>query len=361
MEQVTEVPKELIRIDQNIAMSGIDLLSTYGDQASMILDILVYNAQKQQKDLFNFETFSVAEFANLQGYKKANLLREHPNPEQASRRNIKKLSEEERFTNVVENALFVMGARNLEFSKLRKDFSSGETVASVNFYQVLTNLNKHILKRKDQHYYTYTFSEKFKAHINRYFTQIDPKMMAVLRKPNLGFLYLNFTSLRDTVLQKGEQAKPRFDHLLELTKINSTDPANQKKRLREKLRLLRDLTELSYDFDFFNLSGNYKFGVKIEFQEPTDMPAKKETLESAMNNHITMTLRDYYINCVNVDQTFNKADFSTWFFDSSKDLGVKFKAYFTAHHLIRNSKSIKDSERICQQSARDYFNRKETV
>lgn len=352
-----EKKQSFIRIDKNIAMSGADLLRTYKNHATMVLDVLLYNARVQQRNLWDMEYLDVHDFAKKQGYKANHLLEQVENPFQAEdEKNLDNLKTHEKFTNVIGNTLWLMNTKPLKFKKSRKDYTDNEFVTEIESYLLLEKLGKHTsMKRKDQFYYSYTVDETFKRHINRFFTQIDPEMIASLRKSNTAFLYLNLITLRDNVLRTGEEATPVFDELVELCGINIARPSDQKFKLQQKFDIINNKTDLKFTSRFVRNNGRFKYGLVLEFEANQKLPAKSEVLSEAVLNHVDLMLIDFYKKQYCSKRNFSMNDFKEWYFDADRDFDIKISTYSKAHHLIRKTATLEISERHTMKDARKHF------
>lgn len=317
-----EKKHEIIRMDKNIVKQGLDLVRTYKEDSSMILDIMLYNAHMQQKNLFNLGTLDPYDFAEKLGYKTPNILMKHSNPLQPTMVDVENLPSEKIFHNVLENALYKMAKINLEFSRPVQSKTKEEYGIELEFYQLLTGLKKHIsTKRKDRFYYTYQISETYRQHLNRFFAQVDMESLKALRKPKATFLYLTLINLREA-----KKKTPYFDYLCKQAGINITDTTQRKRKLKKKLDLIRSVSDLNFDYKFNCRSGKYKYGIEINFKDSDIIDNNKEAVRKAFLNELGKYLLKSFKKKYDLQGYVKVGVFKEWLYSDS-DFKFKRESY----------------------------------
>ena len=278
-------------------------------------------------------------------------------PIQAKYDDLSSLEEAGLFTNKIENALYTMGAINLKFSKLVNDYSAREKIGEVEFYQLIKGLKKHVSKkRKDVFYYTYEFNEIFQNHINRFYVNIDPGVSKVLRKNNAMFLYLNMASLSNICLSKGIQGTPVFKQMIDLSNIKTKRSRDKRTQLEKKFKLLKNLTELNFDYDFIPTENSkYCYDITLDFYENELTPSIKENNDSCFFNALKIKLKIFFQQKYGNGRFVSEEKFNTWLYDQTTDYEFKLKCYYEEYYNVGKTETLEKAELYCRKVSKEFY------
>lgn len=326
---------DLIRMDNNILLNGLDFVKMYGTESSLIFDIVLYNARNYQKNLFAFQEFDIDHFAEKFNYSKSNLLRKHPAPfwdsSEISTQGI------EKFTSVIDDSLLRMYLKPLVFSNVVYDMTTGTKTIKLEKYELIKNLEKHINKRKDSYKYTFQIDPFFKKHMNWFYTDMDINSAINLRKSKSVFLYLKFLSLRkmyfDGVIN---EVTPSFDELCRLAQLEVKNLSDLKKRLKTKMSIIQERTNLNFKTEFYKKSGKYNFGVKLHFEDAPE--TNYESIKQACLDEVIDTLIEIYKELYKVEGKLDMHEFKVWLNNPELNLELKLNTYFS---VLSNIKKLK--------------------
>jgi len=342
----------LIRVDKNLSKHSIDWIMNFGEDTLLCFDILIYIMSCSQKNLFQYGTIDLDNFAKEMGYNKSNL--------QRIRDNINKVSLEERLegnkpVTIFEQALFKLAKTNFQYSTTIYDPSRHETIEKNQFIQIIRNINIHIPngRVKTKIYYTYTTSEEFEYNLARFFFFIDPTQIKQLREKNLVLLYLYVKNLENSKFATFLEID--FNKICQISGIstdNIEDIKNAKDKLRtRKLNVLKNY--IDYDFEFVKVSGRYKYGIKFIFPNNTKIlndPEFKKiatnkdqlSLQKANTDYIDLKLIKY---CQENFNNYNEADYRAWFNNNTRDLEVKLDIFFSCISELYHITKVKAKEK----------------
>lgn len=350
----------LIRVDKNLAKNSLEWLDDFGQDYMLCFDLLVYISNCTQKNLFNFGTIEVGDFAKEMNCDKANLQRVHPSAKRG-------ISLEERSKTAItlfEHALFKLGKSNLQYTTTVYDHSKHETIEKTKFISILKEINIHIPngKSKSKIYYTYVTSDDFVYNLSRFFFFIKPKDSKKLKEKKLLLLYFYIKNLENSKFT--EFIESDFQKLCNLAglQINEENIKDTKAKLKiRKLDVLKKI--IPFDYEFVKVTGRWKYGVKFLFPnnkairenkelKALDVQNDREKLTRANTDFVDLKLIMHYQTTF---PDFSEASYKAWFFDSTRDIDIKLDIYFNAiAELMHISKAKSRKENF--KEALKFFN-----
>jgi hypothetical protein len=352
MDNISLLPDTIsenkIRFDKNIAKSGIDLDTIYGEDGQVIFDLLIYIASDFQKNIFDYGNIDLVSFAKASGQHASNLQRLHPHPAQLQHFGISKedfeamkkssdFKPDEWFINYFENSLYKLGAINLALNSKYKDFSQDETVIETKFIQVLSDIRKHIT-RHNKAKYSFEVSEAFTVNLSKYFinVNISPEQKKLLRKNASTYLYFYLENLRSSLMvndNKEDRYKKRisFNHLCKVAKLNNKDFRNNKQRLKKKIYDVALKTDLNVQIEFERVkpTSRYKAACVLIFPDNLkgiDDQETFEVLKKAFTDLYLHKLKLFYRESFPKRGKTNIEDFMNWYF--SKEHSQEKEEFF---------------------------------
>lgn len=348
------------RIDRNVVDNILDLRQ-FGEDAKLIIQILLYFAVKEQRDqsLFELGTFDVSEFCSMMGLKRENLMVRHPHPRhlerlKSSRQLASYIEHQEKdptnptyriFDSVLENALYRLFTENLTFTRKAQVYKVGDeetTIMPLDRIIFLQKLSFRTIRSKSgqtKYAYDYKLNDDFRNNLSLYFSKINLQHYIALRKANIEDLYIYLRNLRDTLAASGKNsAQVAFDYICEIANINMSTPADKKKWLIKKFKTLREKIMMNVELRFCIPSGKrwrWEYGVEIVF--PAEelqiiAPARKEDREDILLTNflqeITYLIKEKYPMRKPKSKDFT--DDIIAYLQKDMDLDEKAQAYIAA-------------------------------
>lgn len=363
IQKVNEIT--LVRIDKNIAKCGSDFALSFGKEAQLIFDIVIYLANCYQNNLFNYESFDIAAFAKKLGYSVSNLKRKlKPEELHNSKQQINSEDSSLNFDSVIENALYKATAQSLVFTKVVKDYTNNEKTKTIESYLLISSLTKHVSeKRKDCFYYTFSISETLLTHLTKFFTLADISCLKALRKKNSIYLYFYLKILEENQ-RSNEKDKvhsyPYFDILCREAEIDVKSPSESKRKLSIKLKHIQENTNLNFKFRFYKRSGKHSYGVELTFPDNASylsIDKKNQSniiVEKATNHAVKDACIKYYREKYQKSGRLNESKFKLWFYNSLEDLQEKYDIYYKVY-ADRRKQDIEEIKKYKIADARRFF------
>lgn len=340
-----ENEKQLVRFDKNLASNGLDFLKSYGDDGQLIFDLILYICISYQQDLFGYGTIDPQKFCDVMGYDRKNLLKKHPKPAQvAQSKNLQKelesmeknksykqklsMGEYPMYT-ILDNAIYRAGKENLVFSKEVKNFENKETVQSMYFIGLLSEVHKHYSElNTNKIYYTFKLSDIIEKHLSNYFMLANPGNIKTLRKQNSVFLYFYLRNLQQQLRgQERMKGTPNFDLICRIAEINIVEPKDRKKKLKQKLDKIVKETDLKFSYTFLQGTGRWQYNLEIEFEEnktPLLVSNKKEIFEKILIDNYNHAVKEFF--SVNI-QPHKKIQWEDWYRSNNYNLPDKVRIF----------------------------------
>lgn len=351
----------LTRIDKNIAQFGVDFIDTYGKQGQLIFDIMLFiaNSYQDQKNLFGYGELDVHKFAKTLDYTRQNLQRKETDLYDEKAQTDKDL--QLCFTSVLENALYKSTVLNLSFSDKVYDFSIREKSKTITAYQLLTSFTKHVSPvRKDAYYYTFNVSDVFTFHLSKYFLLGNLDYSKELRDKSCLFLYLWLIIIEDSLrCDSKTTGEANFDVTCKKAQIGYTRSAKKKFALNEKLKFIKEHTNLNFSWRFFNKSGKYSYGLElifpdnIKFLTPEEKTKHALVSKQALLDAVSQNVIKYYREIHQPLGRLNQDNFKTWY-NNKANLEAKLNIYYKTYSSIKNT-SYDQAKAICYKNAKQFF------
>lgn len=278
----------LFRIDKNFANNPNALALDFGGDEELAMSILMYCAFQRKNKLFDFGLIDPEKFAKTMGFAPKSLTVVHPRPaflENMSKDQRKKVYREQDehpedpayrvFDSKFENALYLLVSRNITYKQPGKKFVStdGRSVDSVEIKSVRLLKNFSIIFQKSRRgkkkiLYDYELDESFVQNLSLYYIKADVEDFARLRKKGLHKFYLYIKNLRDMayVAQK-PVIEVNFDVLCDIADINSKEPRDNKRRLKEAFAQLVGIIDVTIDFKKKNPTDRWEYQPVLTFNE----------------------------------------------------------------------------------------------
>lgn len=275
----------LSRIDRSIADNIHDVRLSFGEDAGLVLDLIMFFSIKLKSNLFGFTEFTLKELASATGIPVKSLSNVHPNFIQ-SQDNPKppKIPEYNghQFKTVLDYTLFTMLQKNIIFQRSYKYKSYMGNIELQNL-PILTDVNLKRNKNGTVKVYDVRLSrELISGFLSRYYT-IETEGYAALgkgknaegRKALYLFMFKNWHILAS---QHHSHTITNVDYLANIANIDSKEPRHRKQSLQRMLDTVKQVTNLAFNYEFiYGGPGNgEKFHISITYTDQLDQMKEKK-------------------------------------------------------------------------------------
>jgi hypothetical protein len=243
----------LSRIDRAVADNIKDIQRSFGSQAGLVQDFIVFISRRLKTDLFGYTRFTLQEFCKQTGRRRQELALIHP--DFASGKVLPPVIQGYAFNTVMDYALYSMMERNIIFSARYEVREKDEVIQMQNF-PILKDLKLNFSRRdKEQKVYEIRLSDELlQGFLSRYYT-IDAESYRLVGKGRGGdsrkklLLYLSKLSHVLTSTGKTETLIP-LDRLCLFADITDPKPSHKKQNLLRMLSYIQQTGHFPMQFDF---------------------------------------------------------------------------------------------------------------
>lgn len=326
---------ELGRIDRAVADNIKDIERSFGAQAGLVQDFIVFISRRVQVDLFGFTRFTVADFCKCSGRSRQDLSVMHPDI--VSGKITAPVVEGYAFRTVLDYALYSMLERNIIFSN-RYELRSKESVLSMHSFPILKDLRLNFGRGiKELKVYEVRLSDELlQGFLSRYYT-VNTESYKLVGKGRGGDgrkrLLLYLSKLSHVVLSSGlSETLVPLDRLCEFGGIRDERPSHRKQNLVRVLEHLICVGRFAFGYEFVLRKG---YMVRLVFKELAD----RRGLIGAHNFYFRLLtgLRSAFEAGRTVHADFGpgaqeKDPFQAWLADPDKDLELKARVLMQSHY-----------------------------
>lgn len=322
----------LSRIDRAVADNIKDIQRSFGPQAGLVQDFIVFISRRLKTDLFGFTRFTIADFCKQTGRNRQDLALIYP--DFASGRSKPPLIEGFAFQTVFDYALYSMMERNIIFSS-RYEVRDRDTVLAMHNFPILKDLRLNFSRSaKEQKVYEVRLSDELlSGFLSRYYT-VNTESYKLVGKGRGGdsrkklLLYLSKLS---HILQTSGQLETivPLDRLCEFADIIDLRPSHKKQNLSRIFNHIIDTGKFGFKYSFTSRNG---YMVTLLF-EPT---LSRRLLQNEHNLYFRLFsgLRAVFDSrkTSSVSADFDKDPFQSWLVDPALDIEVKAQILAQAYY-----------------------------
>lgn len=297
LENLSKADFFLSRIDRSVADNLNDIRKSFGEDAGIVKDFIVFISKNLKKDLFGYTKFTIQDFCKESGRNRQDLAKKHPYFVSNPKAIIPEYFGHE-FVSVFDFALFNMLQKNIIFAKSYAVNTKNELVHLKNF-PILKDikLNRDRKSNSIKIYEIRISDEWLDGFISRYYT-IETNGYPKIGKGRGGdgrkSLYLILQRTRHQLLsQKETIARFTVNYLADLAELVVEENRFRKKSLKRVL-------------DFFMEKGDFPFSYKFVKADPTKINQEEYWVEfdfSVAANVTSLTEKRgdhiFYITLVN--------------------------------------------------------------
>jgi len=329
----------LSRIDRAVADNIKDIQRSFGTQAGLVQDFIVFISRRLKTDLFGYTRFTVADFCKQTGRNRQDLSIIHP--DFASGRLKPPVIEGFSFQTILDYALYSMMERNIIFSS-RYEVKEKDTVIQMHSFPILKDLRLNFSRSsKEQKVYDVRLSDELlQGFLSRYYT-VNTESYKLVGKGRGGDsrkkLLLYLSKLSHIVQTSGQlETTIPLDRLCEFADIMDVRPSHKKQNLSRIFNHIIDTGKFRFKYLFTSRNG---YMVTLLF-EPT---LSRRSLQNEHNFYFRLFsgLRSVFDCRKPSNGTFNlnhsgydKDPFQTWLaafdVDPEQKAQVLAQAYYAA-------------------------------
>lgn len=322
----------LSRIDRAVADNIKDIQRSFGAQAGLVQDFIVFISRRLKTDLFGYTRFTILDFCKQTGRNRQDLSIIHP--DFASGRFKPPVIEGFAFQTVLDYALYSMMERNIVFSS-RYQVREKDTVLQMHSFPILKDLRLNFSRSvKEQKVYDVRLSDELlQGFLSRYYT-VNTESYRLVGKGRGGDsrkkLLLYLSKLSHIVQTSGQlETVVPLDRLCEFADIVDLRPSHKKQNLSRIFNHIIETGKFGFRYSFTSRNG---YMVTLLF-EPT---LSRRCLQNEHNMYYRLFsgLRAVFdsrkINSIRAD--FDKDPFQSWLADPTLDIEVKAQVLVQAYY-----------------------------
>ncbi|MCF2491482.1 hypothetical protein [Dyadobacter sp. CY347] len=341
----------LSRIDRSVADNLHDIRKSFGEDAGIVKDFIVFISKNLKKDLFGYTKFTLKDFCKESGRNRQDLARKHPyfiaNPKAV----VPEYFGHE-FVSVFDYALFNMLQKNIIFAKSYAVNTKNEVIQLKNFpilKDIKLNLNRQSNTIK---IYEIRISDEWlDGFISRYYT-IETNGYPKIGKGRGGdgrkSLYLILQRTRHQLLsQKETTARFSVDYLADLAELEVEQNRFRKKSLKRILDFFQEKGDFPFSYRFVkgDPSKPYQeeYWVELDFSSSVNIPSLTERRgDHLFFNSLIIELRSIFNSKHSKVAIKDETDvFQRWLTNADADTDIKIDILVSAYYKAYNQQLTK--------------------
>jgi hypothetical protein len=319
------------RIDRAVADNIKDIQRSFGSQAGLVQDFIVFISRRLKTDLFGYTRFTMQDFCKQTGRNRQDLAIIHP--DFASGKFKPPVIEGFSFQTVLDYALYSMMERNIIFSS-RYEVREKDTVLQMHSFPILKDLRLNFLRAaKEQKVYEVRLSDELlQGFLSRYYT-VNTESYKLVGKGRGGDsrkkLLLYLSKLSHVVQTSGhfETVVP-LDRLCDFADITDARPSHKKQNLTRIFHHLKEIGKFGFNYEFTSRNG---YMVTLVF-EPT---LSRRSLQNEHNFYFRLftALRTVFeTRKASPSNPFDKDPFQAWLADGTLNTELKAQVLAQAYY-----------------------------
>jgi len=327
------------RIDRAVADNIRDIQRSFGNQAGLVQDFIVFYSSQLKTDLFGYTRFTIQQFCKQSGRSRQELSMIHPNF--ASGKNLPPVIQGYPFQTVMEYALYSMMERNIIFSSKYEVKDNGTVVQMYNF-PILKDLKLNFNRRNnEQKVYEIRLSDELiYGFLGRYYT-INTDSYRLVGKGRGGdsrkklLLYLSKLSHVMHSSQHIDDMIVPLSRLCDFGDIHDIKPSHRKQNLIRMLSYIRDTGKFPFSFDFLHGYSTSDYMIRLVFNP--DISTRKLQMEHTFYSRLFAGLKEGYSLKKDKSEFITDSDpFQGWLSDRYIDSSLKARVLAQAYYMAMN-------------------------
>lgn len=365
IELEKKMPPNVTRLDRGLSGNIDDFHKSYGNDADLAFDILIYLSQRIDNNLFDNISFVARDFAKFTGYDISKLNRTHPDIESGLIK-VESVTDNKtgrEFSSVIEYVLFKMMTKAIIISKT--SFYENETKDTFMGLLPIVNLtitNSSTAKKTTALNYDITINPLIKRNLFKNFNLIESKGYFNVGKGKGGgerkrmYLVLcwqagqlaNDKNYKDTFDWSVDEWIKRTSITTNVKSIAQTEPKRKKESLKRKFEIILNEGKIPFTYKFINYKPfGEEFQVQISFKKE-DLVSFIHTKDGKFKSYVFNNLADLYARDNNVDLNHptHQMLYQKWLI-SKDDMPIKLTAVIDAYkHYYFRELSKSDASKV---------------
>lgn len=342
------------RVPQNLSFDTDALYRAYGDQATIIRDIIVFVSTRKMRDLWNNVSFSLDEFCKELGYNKQSLQRTLEEFKNKSKYDLP-IIDGHVYDSLFEYSLFRAMRENITFGRKKGDKEIVEVYNIIDRLEINYNKNTNKVTKRT---YTIKLNDKILDNLFREYFIIDFDEYRSLKSKKISSIgsYRNFyiyiaRMIAQVRYNKKSSKEEHFiisvDDLCRVLDVSITQEPKAKKlqvkRVLDKINSL--LNQSKFEFDFVKLNNARAYHVNFIFSQSTiehfDERLKAVFIQKLYNNCQTEFLKNQNTFAsihqrIQGYKDFDKKEFYKWL-ESDMDKDLKTAIFISTYEDVYKS------------------------
>ncbi|WP_025765378.1 hypothetical protein [Dyadobacter tibetensis] len=332
----------LSRIDRSVADNLSDIRKSFGEDAGIVKDFIVFISKNLKRDLFGYTKFTLKDFCKESGRNRQDLAKKHPYFTTNPKAIIPEYFGHE-FISVFDYALFNMLQKNIIFAKSYTVNTRNEVIQLKNF-PILKDikLNRDRQSNTVKIYEIRISDEWLDGFISRYYT-IETNDYPKIGKGRGGdgrkSLYIILQRTRHQLLSQNETtARFTVDYLADIAELAVEQNRFRKKSLKRILDFFQEKGDSPFSYRFVkgDLSKPYQeeYWVELDFSSSVSITSLREKRgDHLFFNSLMVDLRNMFnIKHSKVAIKDETDVFQRWLTNADADTELKVEILISAYY-----------------------------
>ena len=332
----------LSRIDRSVADNLSDIRKSFGEDAGIVKDFIVFISKNLKRDLFGYTKFTLKDFCKESGRNRQDLAKKHPYFTSNPKAIIPEYFGHE-FVSVFDYALFNMLQKNIIFAKSYTVNTRNEVIQLKNF-PILKDikLNRDRQSNTVKIYEIRISDEWLDGFISRYYT-IETNGYPKIGKGRGGdgrkSLYIILQRTRHQLLSQNETtARFTVDYLADIAELAVEQNRFRKKSLKRILDFFLEKGDFPFSYRFVkgDLSKPYQeeYWVELDFSSSVSITSLREKRgDHLFFNSLMVDLRNMFNTKHSKVAIKDETDvFQRWLTNADADTELKVDILISAYY-----------------------------
>jgi len=329
----------LSRIDRAVADNIQDIQRSFGSQAGIVQDFIVFISKRLKTDLFGYTRFTIQDFCEHTGRRRQELAMIHP--DFISGKSSPPIIHGFAFQTVLDFALYTMLERNLIFSS-SYSYKLKDAVIQLHSFPILKDLKLNFVRSSNEQkiYDIRVSDELMNGFLSRYYT-LNAECYRIVGKGRGGDsrkkLVMYLSKLAHVLASSGtlETVVP-LDRLCSLADIYDVRPAHRKQNLARMLGIIAGSGGFGLDFFFVSQPA---YAVRLVFKPL--VAGRVLQVEHLFYHKLLINMRALFDSLYGKEKcgagfAFDEDPFQLWLVSSSADPEAKAQVLSQAYYLTLN-------------------------
>lgn len=356
-------PFVLNRLDRSVADNLRDIERSFGIDAGIVTDFIIFVTTRLKQDIFGFTVFTLNDFCKQSGRHKQDLCAVHPafvNQGKGKKEMPPEIGGH-KFVTVFDYALYNMLQKNIIFSKSYDYNEDGKIISLTNFpilKDVRLNVDRH--SNAIKFYEIRVSDEILHGFLQRYYT-IETNGYRQVGKGRGGdgrkrlFIFLGKT--RHMLLSKKQfKAKYPLDYLASIAGREVKEDRNRKTSMKRILDTMLEKGKIPFEYKFVQGDPSIKYQedywVELDFSCGSNIAELTERrgdnlFYRSLIEDLKKAFKSIWKDIVIEDE---KDTFQRWLVNNNADLDTKANIYCTAYYRAYGEKlTIGDAKQLIRE------------